>query len=102
MTLVAANTSKTKKKKKMGYTGVPPKLRERRGVTLVEEEGLHWCVPPKLRRRGGLHWCVQAATPQRTPGIPESCERRKKRRRRRGVTLVLRTAQLRPPKLPKC
>jgi hypothetical protein len=20
----------------------------------------------------GLHWCVQAATPQRTPGIPES------------------------------
>jgi hypothetical protein len=32
---------------------------------------LHLSVKEKAE---GLHWCVQAATPQRTPEIPESCE----------------------------
>jgi hypothetical protein len=58
--------------------------RRRRGVTLEEEEeeGLHWCVQaatpqrtpgiPESEEEEGLHWCVQAAAPQRTPGTPES------------------------------
>jgi hypothetical protein len=33
----------------------------------------------------GLHWCVQAATPQRTPGIPESCEQLKKIEEEEGL-----------------
>jgi hypothetical protein len=28
----------------------------------------------RIQEEEGLHWCVQAATPQWTPGIPESCE----------------------------